>query len=233
MRNIIVLIAITIIAGSCNVQTGSGNVISENRQVGGFEGVQASGSINVDIESGSENKIIIEADDNIMKYIITEVDNGMLEIHYKSNISLRNAHVTTHVVAKSLNRLYVSGSGNITSTNTITNSDRIQVKVSGSGDVSAILDAPKVETDISGSGKIILRGKCKNLEANISGSGDFKSDELLSENADISIAGSGTAYVHCSVRLKARASGSGSIYYSGNPEQQQIDKSGSGSIEKR
>lgn len=218
---------------SCNVQTGSGNIISENRQLGGFEGVQTSGSIDVDVQSGPDDQVVIEADDNILKYIITEVDNGVLEIHLKSNTSFRNSHVNAHVTGKNLNRLYVSGSGNITATNTIKNDDRIRVKVSGSGDISANLDAPKVEAESSGSGNITLRGKCKNFEADMSGSGDLKSSELLSENADVSIAGSGTASVHCSVKLKARASGSGSIYYSGNPEQQQIDKSGSGSVEKR
>ncbi|MEO7801250.1 MAG: head GIN domain-containing protein [Ginsengibacter sp.] len=233
MRNIIILTAMALTVCSCNVETGSGNIISENRQVGSFEGVQASGSIDVNVQSGPEDQVVIEADDNILKYIITEVDNGVLEIHYKSNTNFRNTHITAHVIGKDLNRLYVSGSGNIKVTNIIKNDDRIQVKVSGSGDISAILDVPKVEAESSGSGNITLRGKCKNFEADMSGSGDLKSSELLAENADVSIAGSGTASVHCSVKLKARASGSGSIYYSGNPQDQQINKSGSGSVEKR
>ncbi len=75
-----------------------------------------------------------------------------------------------------------------------------------------------------------LHGRCRNFDGNISGSGDLKCKNLLSENATVSIYGSGTAHVFASVHLKASTAGSGDIYYSGNPSTE-INKSGSGSVE--
>jgi hypothetical protein len=231
MNRSIIITLMVVCLYSCHIKTGSGNIVSETRQVGKFEGVRSSGSIDIEVKNGSNFLVEIEGDDNILPYVITEVKGDMINVHYKSGTSFRNAHVKAFITSPFINKITVSGSGGVISKTTLKDEDQIEFKVSGSGNITASIDAPEVEADISGSGQINLKGRTKDLEARISGSGDLKCRELLAENSNINLSGSGSARVFASQRLKARATGSGNIYFSGNPASQEIKKSGSGSIQ--
>lgn len=215
---------------ACNNITGSGNIRTENRNVGEFSGVQTSGSINVEVTGGNKLSVEVEADDNVLRHIVTEVDNGLLDIYYEPNTSFTNVHTKVYVTAPDIKKLFVNGSGNITSKNRIKGGGSLATKISGSGNINADVDATEVEADISGSGNLTLQGRCKNFDGSISGSGNLKCKNLLSENATVKIIGSGTAHVYSSISLKASTIGSGDIYYSGKPGSTQIDKTGSGDI---
>jgi hypothetical protein len=155
----------------------------------------------------------------------------MINVHFKSGTSFRNVHVKAYITSPVINKITVSGSGDIISKNILKDDDQIELRISGSGNIAAPVDARQVEAIISGSGQINLKGRTKNFEGSVSGSGDLKCRELLAENSNVKISGSGTAHVFASLRLKARTTGSGNIYYSGNPPSQEIKKSGSGSIQ--
>ncbi|MGC9343739.1 MAG: GIN domain-containing protein, partial [Bacteroidales bacterium] len=67
--------------------TGNGNVESEIREVGNFHGIEAASGLNVFVEFGEmSNDIEVVADENLLEYIITEVDDGMLKIKSRKNI---------------------------------------------------------------------------------------------------------------------------------------------------
>ena len=230
MTRLLTVMALAVIFCSCESITGSGNIITQTRNLDQFNGVKASGSIDIEVSNAPNQSLTIEADDNILPYIITKVENGMLDVHLKHNMSYRNVNVKVYVSAPSLLRLTASGSGSIVSQNAITGNDRIEFRVSGSGDIKASVDAPSVVASVSGSGTITLKGRTKDFDCTISGSGDLRCQELLSENTTVSVGGSGTARVFASVNLNAKVSGSGDIVYSGNPSSPVIHKSGSGTV---
>lgn len=220
-----------IIFCSCQSITGSGNITTQTRNLNHFEGVKTSGSIDIEVMNDESQLVKVEADDNILPYIITRVEDGLLDVHFKSNYSYNNVHVKVYVSAPSLKKILVSGSGSITSKDTLANAEQIEFKVSGSGDATAIVDAPSINAEIGGSGTITLSGKTKDFNCSITGSGDLKCKKLLSENTTADITGSGTAHVFASVHLLAKITGSGDIYYSGNPPSPEKHTSGSGSIQ--
>lgn len=229
MRRILIIILTAVILGSCHSISGSGNIISETRHTGEFHGVKTSGSMDIEVLNSNSPFIKIEADDNVMPYIITNVEDGILNVHLKSNQSYHNVNVKVYVSAPVFEKLIVSGSGSITAKDTLNNSDKIECKISGSGDINAMVDAPLIIAAISGSGTITLQGRTKDFNCSIGGSGDLNCKNLLSENTIVKISGSGTAHVFASVSLQAKTSGSGDIYYSGNP--QTVNKSGNASVE--
>ena len=67
---------------ACLVSTvrGSGNVISETRSVANFENVSLSGIGTLYIIEGDEESLEIEAEDNLLEHIETEVRGRTLEI---------------------------------------------------------------------------------------------------------------------------------------------------------
>lgn len=196
-----------------------------------FDGVKTSGSIDVELKNGTSTLVEVEGDDNVIPYVITKVENGLLDVYYKPGSSFNNVQVKVYVTAPSFSKILVKGSGSIVSKDNLKGTNTIEMKVSGSGDIIAILDAPAVKADIAGSGSINLEGRTRNLNCSISGSGDLKGQKLLSENTSVNVSGSGNAHIFASVALKAKISGSGDIYYGGNPPSPEIQKSGSGSVQ--
>ena len=234
MKNLLILFFGITMFCSCNISDGikgSGNIRTEKRNVDQFTGVKTSGSIDIEIRGGEPQSVEVEADDNVLQYIIVSVSNGMLDVRYKPNMSFTNVHTKVYVTANNLDRVFTSGSGDIISTDTLHDDKQIEINSSGSGDIKLFVDAPSIKSHSDGSGNISIQGRTKIFNCSSDGSGDIQCKRLLSETANVSISGSGNAHVYASVKLKASTDGSGGIYYSGNPASPEIHKSGSGEIE--
>ena len=203
---------------------GSGNIIQETRNVGSFEKVGVSGAFDVFLVKGNEGHLDIKIEDNLLPYLVTEVDGGKLKIKWKkgTNISTRKSVVITVAVA-------LTGSGDIISKDMI-KADHFETAVSGSGDIELEVEANSLKAAVSGSGDIVLRGSTKTFEAAVAGSGDIGAYNLKSEKAEVKVSGSGDIELTVSKELKARVSGSGDIDYRGNPKIQDVKVSGSGDV---
>jgi carbon monoxide dehydrogenase subunit G len=231
MKNFPLITALILLISSCNVITGNGNIRTEKRNTGNFSSVKTSGSIDVEINSGDAYAVSAEDDDNLLPYIVTEVNNGTLDIHYRDNTSVNNDHAKVYITAPSLDKVIASGSADIAIRDVLKNPQKIEMNVSGSGNIKGAVDAPAVSVDVSGSGNVDLKGRTKDFDCTVNGSGDINCGGLQSENANVKVSGSGNAHVFASVHLTASTFGSGDIYYSGNPSNPEIHTSGSGSVQ--
>ncbi len=196
---------------------GSGEVISENREVHGFNAVNFSGSGDLSIQQGNIESLTIEADDNLLPFIRSDVENGKLVIGFRRGISIWNSsRIRYTLMVKELNELDLSGSGK-THAGPLRSQD-FKVVLSGSGEIRMDnLDAATLRAHISGSGKMEIPGKISREEIDISGSGRFYAPDLESQSADVSVSGSGDCTLRVFQNLSAHISGSGSVAYYGNP----------------
>jgi len=107
----------------------------ESRPVSGFTGVSTNGSIDIVASQGDYN-VRVEAEHRTLKNIETEVKDGKLVVRFRDGWSWFDAGpVTVYVSAPVINRLETHGSGDISGDNTIRDSSRIDLLVSGSGDI--------------------------------------------------------------------------------------------------
>lgn len=231
MKNLIILLIASICFISCDSISGNGNVRNEKRDISNINAVKTSGSIDVEINSGDTYSLTVENDENLIPYIVTEVNNGVLDIHYKNGYSIMNDHAKVIVTVPTLDKIITSGSGDISTNGVIKSANEIEMNTSGSGNIKAEIDAPSVKVSGSGSGDIELSGRTKDFNCRISGSGDIKCSNLKSENADIHVSGSSDVHVFASVSLKVNVAGSGDVYYSGNPPNPEIHIAGSGTVQ--
>ena len=168
------------------------------------------------------------------------VQNNSLTVKFKNNTSIQNrGKLEIRVSGPALNRIALSGSGDIKLVNGIQTDDNLNIKIQGSGDIAGNkiscnllslsingsgdmtlnrIDALKAEVGINGSGDISLSGTCKNAEYSINGSGDIQASELETENVTTSINGSGDISCYATESLKGRVSGSGEVAYRGEPQ---------------
>lgn len=209
---------------------GNGKVITETRKISSFDKVNVGGSFDVYLIDGTEGKLTLEGEENILKYIETEVKNGKLNVHFKQNTNIKaTKKLTVTIPFEKIEAVALGGSGNVIAKKHI-KADVVSFGLGGSGNIIASVDANTVKTSIGGSGNIMLKGKSDNLKCSIGGSGNVKAYDLKTSSLKASIAGSGDVLASVKNKIKATIVGSGSVYYKGNPSD--IDKTslGSGSV---
>ena len=209
---------------------GNGVPSVQERNIGNFKGVSASGSMDIVVSAGPTHSLKIEADENLMQYIEVRNDDGVAKIYTRKGYNLNpKSKMRVHATAPSYSLLQVSGSGKISSEGRISGMDKLHTEVSGSGDIVLDVDAPRVEAEISGSGSARIKGTTRDFAAQVSGSGDIRCFDLLAENAEIDIAGSGNAEIFASKTLDVQVAGAGDVRYKGSPMVKQ-HTAGSGSV---
>ena len=183
-----------------------------------FHAVSVGGDWTVDIRQSETFFITVEADENLSSYLDIYVSDHTLHIGFKHGYRIDNTHCKAFITMPILTQLTASGS----ITGTVSYFDMpgrtMSIDVAGSGDVTARdITVKNLKLKISGSGSFEATGKAQNMTAAISGSGNIKAVGLKTENTAISISGSGFAKVWVTTFLQADISGSGSIWYKGNP----------------
>ncbi|MBN9350163.1 MAG: DUF2807 domain-containing protein [Chitinophagaceae bacterium] len=194
---------------SCSKEkiAGSGNVISETRNAQNFYSVSASGSANVIITYGNAYSVSVKGFENILPKLQTYVENGVLIIKYTDNTSISNDNSEVDITMPSLVGVSNQGASQISITGNFIGMDNLTVSNSGPGNI------------------VFSNGSTTNLALNLSGSGDVLLFGLSSQNAIVKNSGGGNAEVSVSKSLKVTISGSGNVFYKGNPA---VDSSGTG-----
>lgn len=205
-----ILVALGLTA--CNVVPGSGKAATETRQVSGFTRIDLAGVGDLVVEQGDGESLTIEADDNVLGSLTSDVENGTLKLDRKPGFNLRSVSPIRYRVAVStLDGLVLSGSGTITAND---------------------LTVDALSTEISGSGVVVVTGTAGSQNVSVSGSGRHEASELATERAVADVSGSGEVLLTVSTELKVSISGSGTVTYSGDPQVNQ-SISGSGRLVKK
>ncbi|MFM1878509.1 MAG: hypothetical protein RLZZ241_1375 [Bacteroidota bacterium] len=213
---------------------GNGNLITLERNVGPYDGIALSGWFNVALVEGAEGLLTLEGDENLLEHLETIVKNGTLHIRTEKGYQLQSESwnsktLTVKVPIASINEISLSGSGEISGTAKIT-SDFFRGTMSGSGKLQLNLETSESKINVSGSGNLNLSGTSNKLDVHISGSGDFRGFEFDCQDVSAVISGSANMRITAIESLTARVSGSGNIYYRGNPKHIDTKTSGSGEV---
>ena len=187
------------------------SVTSESRNVSGFNEVELNGVGNLSIQQTGSESLAIEAEEDVIPKIKTEVVNNRLVIGPKPNTIINTSEpINYNLTVENLDAVKLSGSGNVDAQDVST--DRLAITLSGSGDVK-------------------MAGQADSQNVEISGSGDYQAGELESKEVKVDVTGSGSALVNASDELDAAISGSGSVEYIGDPTVNK-DVSGAGEVKK-
>ena len=228
-RTLLPLVLVVMLLSACSVVRGSGDVVTETRPVSGFDHVSLSGQGELILTQGDQESLEIEAEDNIIAVIESDVRGDTLHIGVRDRTLIRPTEpVKFYLTMDEIAGLEVSGSGSIDAGEIV--ADRLTLDVSGSGDINIDpLSADSLTVDISGSGGVDVAGQATSQIVNVSGSGEYLAADLESETADAEVNGSGEATVWASQTLNAEVNGSGSVNYYGSPTVSQ-SISGSGEL---
>ncbi|MFY7731094.1 MAG: head GIN domain-containing protein [Flavobacterium sp.] len=233
MKKIVLLFSLGILAFACNSVsnmagiTPQGPTVTENRETGSFTKLDAHTSFLVKLVHSNKDAVKIEAPENIVPLIETQSKNGELYVGLKSGYNLKNGKgITVTVYFTTLEKIHLSGSGDIVSNDVITNN--CAISLNGSGDVTVPVKANRIEVRLQGSGDINVSGSTDALECSLTGSGDIHADKLTSSTTDVTVTGSGDVSTTTTSAITGRITGSGGVSYGGNPAKKDLSVTGSG-----
>ena len=168
---------------------GNRNVVSEDRTISSdFENIKVQQGINLYITQNNSTEIKVEADENIMDLLITEVQNNELKIYFEKNVyraKARNVFLSTGNIKK----IRASSGASVKSENTIqTNS--LDLDASSGSSMKIYVNDEEVTTEASSGANINVNVTGK-LTAKASSGGDIDYEGSPTDiNKDTSSGGS-------------------------------------------
>ncbi len=217
------LVALPAIAFAADdVVRGSGNAVTETRDLGPFTDVSLSGPFDVELRQAAKESVVLRADDNVLPLIETQVRSSgsgrTLEIRMRRNVSIeRRSRVLVTVDVVRLGQLDLGGAGNVTGKGLRTG--KLGVALAGVGKIRLEnLEADELAVSLGGNGKIAIDGKSHLVKLSIAGHGTCDTEGLAASDVAVSIAGSGDAHVRADKTLRISIAGSGNVTYRGDAE---------------
>jgi hypothetical protein len=198
-----------------NMIAGSGDVISEERSVKDFTGIEVSGAFKVYLSQGEEESLLIEADDNVMPRIETSVRGGTLHIGTRG-LSFTNATTIAHITINNPRQIRISGAVKLTGT-TPFEFEKMQISGSGASEMEFEAYGERMQLKLSGASKANLSGEVEELHLKLSGASKLTAECMHTQEADIDVSGASSASVSVEEDLYVTASGASSVRYLGKP----------------
>lgn len=210
---ILVCIVLAVALSGCSIKgiKGSGNRKTEKRDLPAFKAIDTTGAYGVQVLCQKPAGFEIEADDNILPLIKTEVRDGVLYVNSEQRYNSEKA-VALRLSLPELISISSRGAGDIT----------IQ---------DAASDDLKIES--TGAASIKATGKVKTSTISSTGAGDIDASRLQAEKVKVTVTGAASVSVYASGQLDVNVSGAGSVSYSGNPKTVNKSVSGLGSVNKK
>ena len=199
----------------------TGNLVRETREVESFDKISLKGIGKVIIRQGEEESLEVEARDDMLPNIVTEVEDGKLIISYKTDwskqIILPIKPIRFRVTMRAVKLLEILGAGIMEVYNIETDTLDLVIKSAGAIRVTA-LAAEALSVVISGAGGTKLSGRVDRQEVTISGAGGHQAGKLESGSCTVTVNGAGGATVWARDALDVSISGLGGVRYYGDPK---------------
>jgi hypothetical protein len=229
------LVSASLLTASCSVirgrglgggVPGSGNIQTETRDAGAFKAITVEyPGAEIIVQQGDRETVEIEADDNLIPQLSTEVLSERLtiknvETDWKASVN-PSRPMKIAVTVRDLNEIALPAPVGNLEVNDL-QAGTLKLVVSGGAQVR--LNGIQVDllySDLSGAGDIQASGTVDELKLILSGFGSFNAADLKSNKATIELSGMGDATVRVEEELAATITGAGSIKYFGNPHVEQ------------
>jgi hypothetical protein len=209
---------------------------AQKRSVGDFHGIKVSGGIELYLSQGDEEAVAVSANDpELRDRLKTVVKDGILHIYLDDQWWHRgwngSMKLRAYVSCKVLDQLRGSGGSNIHVDQTI-KSERLEVHLSGGGQLHGSFQAGQMTAGISGGGDLYIGGTAGTLNVHVSGGGDFHGYDLATDSCEAHVSGGGDVYITVNKALDATVHGGGDIRYKGNASIRETRTFGGGNISK-
>lgn len=210
--------------------------VERDMKVAHFDALCVSGAVDVTFVQADSCRLVISGDEKDIDRYDVEQEQGTL--HLKSRRKASNSLIGKHdvkaiVYAPSLERIHISGAGNLEVPDAVRMDGALDIKVSGAGDIEMRdLSVSALQVTLSGAADVDLDQVDVQGDAhvNMSGAGDAEMN-VKAHNVYASVSGAGDLdlTVDCNI-LECRVSGAGDVDVRGKCRTLRPGKSGAGDL---
>ncbi len=189
---------------------GSGNVVTQEEAITGFDRLDVSEGFQVDLSQGDTFSVIIRVNDDLVEDLIVVKQGSTLKIGLEpgSSYNLKNVTLEADITMPEMTGADLAGGSHL------------------NGDV----EIGDVVFNLSGGSHVTLSGSAGDLTIDAGGGSHAKLADLLVVNASVDARGGSHATVNPSGTLDAVARGGSHVTYLGSPTLGTIDTDGSSSF---
>ncbi|WP_303311981.1 DUF2807 domain-containing protein [Hymenobacter sp. BT730] len=194
----------------------------------GFSSIEVGGAYRVYVRRGDTYQVEAAGSERDLRNLRVETTGDRLTIHSRRDglfgLSNMKEPVLIRVQLPTLRHIELSGAcrGDIAGFS----GQALQVEQSGASTAKLNVNVPRLELELNGACKTAARGEARELRVEGSGVCQIEALNLRSNQATVDVSGASNARVRVTERLKAEATGSSHVYYTGNPSSVEKDESG-------
>ena len=234
LTKITVILVLLITTSSCFMEgitgiKGNGNVVSEDREISSdFDAIKVQQGINLYLTQGNSTKLNVEADENILDLLLTEVKNGELKVYFEKNVyraKARNVYLTT----KEISKIRTSSGALVKSENTL-QSNILDLDSSSGSSIKIYVNATEVTSECSSGADIDIFGNAEIFSAKASSGSSIDADKFEAVDVYAKVSSGASIDVNVTGNLTAKASSGGNVNFEGNPTSVNKDTSSGGSV---
>ncbi len=209
---------------SHNGVKGNGNIIKKHIDVKDFTEVDISGAYKIILTQGDKNDMVLEADENLMKYLKVTNEGNELEVKVSKSINPSKTP-RIYMTFKTLNSIELSGACSISGANDM-KFNELNLEASGASKIALNMKADKLKMELSGASSVKLQGKADEVYISCSGAGTFSAEDFLINICDIELSGAANAKVYVTGTLGYEVNGASHLLYKGSPKITKSEVSG-------
>lgn len=212
LRMLVLLVIVTLLAGCGGLVslTGSGNVVTQEVAITGFEKLDVTQGFQVDVQQGDTFSVVIRVDDNLVEDLQVVKEGSILKIGLKPGRSYNLKNVTLEA--------------------DVTMPELTGADLSSGSHLNGEVETGDVAFNLSGGSHVTLSGSAGNLMVAVDGGSHAKLADLAVVDANVEARGGSHATVNPSGRLDAVAKGGSHVRYLGSPTLGTIDTDSSSSF---
>jgi len=237
----IIIVLVVLNAISCNKANtfdcfkSTGKIVKVERAVGNFNSILLNDNINLFLRQADQNKLEVEAGNNLLPKIITSVnEEGVLEISNENSCNWVRSYdkpLNVYLDFVTLDTLEYRSIGDVSNVDTI-RMDTIVINVrEGAGTIALTVHTYKINTNLHyGTADIVTSGISVLNFDYLAGYGKIDNSALLSKQVYLENKSSNNIYVNARLTLEATINNIGNVYYKGNPPNILVTGTGSGKL---
>lgn len=235
LTKVIIAAFVALLFGSCTMSfngksvTGSGNVVSKERNVKDFTKIELKRGLDCEVKQSETFKVVVLADDNLQEGITTKVENGTLIIDSEYN-NYNNVKSKTIQVFMPIIDVLETTSGSSLKTSGTIKGNNIHLKSSSGSSLEAEVESENLTLESTSGSTLTASGKAIELKTLSSSGSTIDATNLLANNVNAQSSSGSNTEVSPIVLLKAQASSGSSIEYAKTPKTISKQESSGGSV---
>lgn len=216
----------------CDCIKRTGDIVSEIRIIKGFDKIYVEDNIKVFLTQDSVFEVKVEAGENIVPLIRTDVKDGTLYISNDNRCNWTRSYNKPHIVYVKMpviNWITSDCTNDIVSLNTITTPE-FDVQTKNAGNIELTVNNLAVGSHMHGSGDLILHGVTGEHACDIGGTSFLRCEDLQTTYTWVHTFTTGLCYVKASNLLICKIDNVGDVFCYGNPATVENERKSTGQL---